>query len=162
MPDPRYTLDVLSAFSDLRMRQSVAQNPYYFRGFVGAFIPAGTHALIVRMFSNHTGPDPNATLDRATLKSFYSITGGPDSASLVYTPGYEQIPANWYKRAVGSEYGVANFGLDLNTIDSAHPGGVAFGGNTGTVNPFTGLNVSDLTVRAASLLSAHSIPPDVC
>ena len=130
------------------MQQSVAQNPYYFRGPTGATVPGGTHALIYRLFANHTG-SVDGTLDRDSLKAFFALSGGPDSSSLVYTAGRERIPDYWYKRAPGSDYGAEGFAQDAATIARQHPGTAAFGGNTGTVNSFVGLNVTQLTVRSA-------------
>lgn len=139
------TFDALSTLSNTRMDQSVSQNPYYFRAFVGAFIPPGTHAIMYRMLANHTGPTPDGILSQSTLKSFYSVAG-TSSSNFVYTPGHERIPENWYKRAPGSEYSVPGFVADVVMIDAQHPQGASFGGNTGTVNSFVGLNVTDLTV----------------
>lgn len=135
------------------MDQSVSSNPYYFRGFVGAFVPTGTHALIYRIMANHTGPTPDGILTQSTLQSFYSVAGSLGSFS--YTPGNERIPVNWYKRAAGTEYTVPGFVGDVVTMDAQHPQTGSFGGNTGTVNSFVGLNVTNLTVRDQSYHSAH-------
>lgn len=124
--------------------QSVSQNPYYFRGFFGLTIPPGTHAFIFRMFANKSAAYPEGFLDRATLKSFYAMTGPDDK--LVYSPGFERIPENWYTRAEGDPYDTFFFDRDFSTLVKEHPELVAFGGNTGTVNSFAGLDVGNLTV----------------
>ena len=103
-----------------------------------------THAFIYRMLANHSAEYPAGFMDRATLKSFYAMTG-PDN-NLVYTPGAERIPDNWYTRAVGDPYDTAFFASDVKTIFQENPDTIAFGGNTGTVNSFTPLDLGDFTV----------------
>ena len=71
---------------------------------------------------------------------------GPDNG-LVYTPGNERIPENWYTRAVGDPYSVPFFNSDFANQVHQHPELSAFGGNTGTTNSFTGLDITNLTVR---------------
>jgi hypothetical protein len=96
--------------------------------------------------SNHSAQYPNGILDKETLKSFFAITEQADG-TLTYTPGYERIPDNWYRRPLGvqNEYSPASFALDLVTIAQTVPGAVAIGGNTGTVNSFTGVDLADIT-----------------
>lgn len=140
-------------------RESVAQNPYYFRGFFGLLIPPGTHAFIVRMFANNSAANPDRVLGRDTLKSFYAM-GGPD-IKLVYSPGNEGIPENWHTHAADDLYTVPLIDMDLSALFQQHPELVAFGGTTGTVNSFTGLNIANLTVsfpRSASSKEAIANP----
>ena len=125
--------------------QSVSQNPYYFRGFFGFFIPPGTHAFIFRMFANNSAANPEGFLDRNTLKSFYAMTGS-DETGLTYAPGQERIPGNWYTRPKSNPYDIPFFFSDFKTLVQEHPELLAFGGNTGTVNSFTGLDIGNLTV----------------
>ena len=122
----------------------MSQNPYFFRTFAGFIVPPVAHAFIFRMFANKSAAYPEGFLDRNTLKSFYAITG-PDS-NLIYTPGAERIPENWYKRAPDDLYEAPFSAADILTIVSQHPELAALGGNTGTVNSFTGLSVTNLTV----------------
>jgi len=117
---------------------------------LGFFIPPGTHAFIFRMFSNKSATYPDGFLDRGTLKSFYSMTGA-DQSSLKYTPGAERIPNNWYTRAAGDPYSVPFFISDFKTLVQQHPELLTFGGNTGTVNSFTGLDFGNLTVSTLPL-----------
>ena len=97
------------------------------------------------MFGNKSAEYPEGFLDRNTLKSFYAMTG--TDGNLVYTPGNERIPDNWYTRALNDPYDVPVVDQDLIMIFQQHPELLAFGGNTGTVNSFAGLNVANLTVR---------------
>ena len=96
------------------------------------------------MFSNKSVEYPEGFLDRDTLKSFYGITGEEDN--LKYTPGTERIPYNWYTRAIADPYSGLSLVLDLKYFVQQHPELIAFGGNTGTVNSFTGLDIGNLTV----------------
>lgn len=157
--NPNYDLDLLATNAVKRYQQSVSQNPYYFRGFFGLTIPAGTHAFIFRMFANKSAAYPEGFLDRNTLKSFYAMTGTDDS-NMVYTPGTERIPDNWYTRAADDPYDVPLVDQDLTKLFSENPELVAFSGNTGTVNSFTGLNLANLTgglYNAETLLQGNNL-----
>lgn len=108
------------------------------------------------MFANKSAAYPEGFLDRSTLKSFYAMTGTDDS-NLEYTPGTERIPENWYTRAVGDPYDIPSLLQDISTLIEEHPELLAFGGNTGTVNSFTGLDIQNLTV---SILISCSVTLD--
>ena len=101
------------------------------------------------MFANKSAAYPEGFLDRNTLKSFYAMTGTDDS-DMVYTPGFERIPDNWYTRAIGDPYDVPLVDQDLTMLFAQNQELDAFGGNTGTVNSFTGLNVANLTVSTST------------
>lgn len=124
----------------------MAENPYYLRGGTGISVPPGALGLVAGLFSNKSAEYPGGFLDAATLKSIFSITG--ESGSLVYTPGHERIPNNFYKRNPLDEYSAANFGTDLGQIYRQNPAALSFGGNTGTVNSFTPIDVGNLSVSA--------------
>lgn len=96
--------------------------------------------------SNHSSEYPNGILDKETLKSFFAITEHADG-SLTWQPGYERIPDNWYRRPLGpqNEYSPASFALDLEKIAQTVPEAVSVGGNTGTTNSFTGVDLGDIT-----------------
>lgn len=99
--------------------------------------------------SNHSPEYPNGILDKTTLKSFFAITEHPDG-SLTWQPGYERIPDVWYRRPLGpqNEYSPASFALDLVKIAETVPEAVSVGGNTGTTNSFTGVDLGDITTGA--------------
>ena len=96
--------------------------------------------------SNHSAEYPNGMLDKETLKSFFAITEA-DDGTLTWTPGYERIPDNWYRRPLGAVngYSAVNFAQDLLQIAAVIPEAVSVGGNTGTVNSFTGIDLGDIT-----------------
>lgn len=96
--------------------------------------------------SNHSAKYPNGILDKETLKSFFAITEHADG-SLTWTPGYERIPDNWYRRPLGevNAYSPASFALDFQKLAAAVPEAASVGGNTGTVNSFAGVDLGDIT-----------------
>lgn len=98
---------------------SLYNNPYFFRGPVGAAVPPGTNGLAAHLFSNKSAQYPNGYLSRATLKSFFGVTGADDA--LQFTPGQERIPANWYKWAPSAPYTTASFAADVAAVYEAHP-----------------------------------------
>lgn len=58
-----------------------------------------SQTFIYRFMSNKSATYPEGYLNGEVLKSFFSVTGTP--GNFTYTPGYERIPDNWYKRAIG-------------------------------------------------------------
>ena len=93
--------------------------------------------------SNHTAEEPSGYLDGYNLKSFFSITGEP--GSFVWNAGQEQIPANWYRRPSTNQYSSQAAVLDVLGAYAKYPNTLKVGGNTGTVNSFTGVDIGNLT-----------------
>ena len=60
-------------------------------------------------------------------------------------PGYEKIPDNWYTRNKLDPYTIPFFQLDLTQAALEHPEFLNVGGNTGKVNTFTGVDLTNLT-----------------
>lgn len=75
--------------------------------------------------------------------SFFSVTGEP--GNFLHTPGQERIPDNWYKRPTANAANTASVNVDMVIGDLMYPGILRFGGNTGTVNSFTGVDTGNLT-----------------
>lgn len=96
--------------------------------------------------SNHSEEYPDGILDKETLKQFFSITEEEDG-TLTYKKGHERIPENWYRRPKGALYGYSpvSFATDLLAMAEIVPSVVSVGGNTGTVNSFTGIDLGDIT-----------------
>lgn len=96
--------------------------------------------------SNHSADYPAGILTNETLKSFFAITEAPDG-TLTYTPGYERIPENWYRRPLdaANEYSATSSATNLAQMASVVPEALSVGGNTGTVNSFTGANLGNIT-----------------
>jgi hypothetical protein len=86
----------------------------------------------------------------------WGVVDGPDG--LEYKRGHERIPENWYKIPV--DYSLVSLNLDLISWISKYPVLASIGGNTGTVDSFTGVNISDVTgglLNAASLLEGNNL-----
>lgn len=139
-----YDLSALTPFRATRFQQSINNNPYFFNGpFSGVLVQPAAYTFIYRYMANKSAEFPEGYLDANTLKSFFSITGTP--GNFKYTPGYEKIPDNWYKRAIGDEYGLVAYIGDVMAAAEKYPQFLSIGGNTGKVNTFTGVDVTNLT-----------------
>lgn len=96
------------------------------------------------MFSNKSTEYPdNGVLTPSILKPFFSISGS--DADLTYTPGHEQIPANFHRRAFGNEYTGADLFQDTIMFASYFPELFSIGGNTGKVDSYAALDLGNLT-----------------
>ncbi|KAL8973564.1 MAG: hypothetical protein Q9197_002187 [Variospora fuerteventurae] len=127
-----------------RFNYSIENNPYFFfPQFAGVLVPPAGYAFPPALMANKSAQYPQGYLDKETFKSFFAVTGQP--GSFKYQPGHERIPDNFYKRAPGTEYGIPDFLLDVLQFARQDPRLLSVGGNTGTPNSFTGLDVSALT-----------------
>ncbi|KAI9050843.1 hypothetical protein LZ554_004962 [Drepanopeziza brunnea f. sp. 'monogermtubi'] len=139
-----YDLSVLTPFRSTRFDQSINTNPYFFNApFSGIAVQPAGYTFIYRFMANKSAEHPEGLLNQEVLKSFYSITG--ESGNFQWTEGHERIPENWYKRALGDEYTLPFFVADVIAAALAYPKFASVGGNTGTVDSFTGLDLADLT-----------------
>ncbi|CAN9323128.1 unnamed protein product [Alternaria alternata] len=154
-----YDLTVMHPFRGKRYKDSVATNGHYWAGPVTHFaINTATYLFTYHFFSNHSAEYPEGYLDAETLKSFEGVTGQP--GSFKWAPGRERIPENWYRRAIGDDYGIAAFTLDAVGALQALPYMAVIGGNTGKPNTFTGVNIADLTggvFNAETLLEGNNL-----
>lgn len=103
---------------------------------------------------NHHFPTKTA---KEVVKSFFAIYGDDDS-NLEYREGWEQIPANWYKTPV--DYNLATLNADLLQLLARQPDLASVGGNTGSVNSFTGIDVDNMTggvYNAKNLLQGNNL-----
>lgn len=102
----RFTLANLRDQNLYNRKLSEATNPYYFSAqFSGLLVAPAAHNFIVNFMSNHTAEEPSGYLDKPQLKDFFSVTG-PDDA-LVWNPGHERIPSQWYRRPSDNPYTLA-------------------------------------------------------
>lgn len=137
-------IDLLTTFRATRFQQSIDNNPYFFNAPVsGLIVQPAAYTFMYRFMANKSAEYPMGLLDGETLKSFYSITG--DYPDFTYTPGYEKIPDNWYKRNPVDYYTIPYYALDLNTMALEHPEFLSVGGNLGETDTFTGIDPADLT-----------------
>ena len=73
--------------------------------------------------------------------------------------GREHIPDNWYRRAIGDDFGLVAFALDALDALKHLPYMAVLGGNTGEPNTFTGVNIADITggvFNAETLLEGNN------
>lgn len=93
--------------------------------------------------SNHTAEEPSGYLDGYDFKTFFGVSGEP--GPFVWNRGQERIPENWYKRPNDNQYASQDVVGDVLLGYFAYPDTLLIGGNTGTVNSFTGLDPGNLT-----------------
>lgn len=152
-----YTSEVMAEYAAKRFHETVAENPYFYYGpFTGMIARNAGYLFITRLFANHSSEHPEGVLTHDVIKSFFGVYG--DKGSFTYREGWEQIPQNWYKVPV--DYGLIQ--LNLDTVDwiLRHPELGSIGGNTGTVNSFAGVELTDLTsgvLNLAKLLESNNL-----
>ncbi|CAN9081888.1 unnamed protein product [Alternaria alternata] len=151
-------LSVIFPFRVERTKQSIATNGHFFAGpLTHLAVNSAAFYFTYRFFANHSAEYPEGYLDVNTLKSFEGITG--EQGNYKWASGQERIPENWYRRAIGDDYGI--LGLDLDAVDAItkYPELVRVGGNTGQPNTFVGVDVDDLTgnvFNAQTLLEGNN------
>ncbi|QDS68800.1 hypothetical protein FKW77_006000 [Venturia effusa] len=140
--ESNFDLGVLTSFRAKRLQQSLDNNPYFFNGpFSGIAVQPAAYTFMYRFMANHSAENPAGQLTKSVLKSFFAITGTDDNP--VYTPGYKKIPENWYRRSKTDEYSIPFFLDDLIAAAITYPQFLSVGGNTGTTNSFTGLDITN-------------------
>ncbi|CAI6290656.1 unnamed protein product [Periconia digitata] len=155
--DNEFTLDILRTHNKERHDFSVANNPYFFQAPFAGLVPPIAHHFVVNLMSNHSAERPNGFLTTEVFKSFFAISGQP--GNLVWNPGKERIPENWYRRPSSNPYDAARAAADVAILATRYPSVVRVGGNTGTVNSFTGVNLGDITggvYNAQTLLEGNN------
>ncbi|KAK0653933.1 hypothetical protein DIS24_g5642 [Lasiodiplodia hormozganensis] len=161
VPDAQsnYGLGLLTDFRVERFQQSISSNPYFFNApFSGVVVQPAAYTFIYRFMANKSAENPEGVLTKEVLKSFFGFTGPDDD--MVHNPGWERIPENWYKRALGDEYTIPFYALDLNAAALQHPQFLDIGGNTGTTNSFTPIDLQNLTgglYNAQTLLDGNNL-----
>ncbi|KAL2067474.1 hypothetical protein VTL71DRAFT_1899 [Oculimacula yallundae] len=138
-----YTLDMAAAQSDYVTRWSKMNNPYFFQAPFAGLVSPAAHDFVINFMSNHSAENPGGVLTRDVLKSFFSVTGEP--GSFVHNRGQERIPFNWYRRPTANAYNIPEVLNDVFINNGMFPGIVGIGGNTGTVNSYAGVELTDLT-----------------
>ena len=79
-----------------------------------------------------------------------SLSGGPDTETLLiveqtHSPGQERILLNWDRRPTTSQHDIVEVVADLQISNASYPDILRVGGNTGTTDSFTGVDLQDLT-----------------
>lgn len=93
--------------------------------------------------SNKTEENPQGVLNGDILKTFYAVTG--EDGNFQYNRGHERIPDNWYTRNADDQYSIAYLSSDDLEMVLQHLDLDSIGGNTGTVDSFTGVDFADVT-----------------
>ncbi|KAL1649581.1 hypothetical protein SLS58_001638 [Diplodia intermedia] len=152
------SMDLLADQAARRWEYSVAHNPNFYYGPVTGMVARNAgYFFLGRLLANHTEEAPEGVLTQEVLRKFFAVERGADG-ELQYTPGHETFPDNWYRKPV--EYGLVPLNLDIVGWVQKHPELGSIGGNTGTVNSFTGLDLSNVTggvVNAGSLLEGNNL-----
>lgn len=138
-----YNLDMAAAQSDYVTRWSKANNPYFFQAPFAGLVSPAAHDFVINFMSNRSAENPGGVLNRSVLKSFFGVTGEP--GSFVHNRGMERIPENWYRRPTANAYNIADVIADVLVNNAMYPGIVGFGGNTGKVNSYAGVELTNLT-----------------
>ncbi|EPQ30141.1 uncharacterized protein PFL1_02258 [Pseudozyma flocculosa PF-1] len=144
-----YTRDVLAKHRWERFQTSIAKNPnFFYSPFGGLVVTTAAHDFIVNFMANNTADEQGNNriyLDEHNLFPFFSIKRDPKSGELIYTPGHERFPEDWYRRPLAAQFGLADVVTNLLKSGAEHTELLSVGGNTGSVNSFAGLNVGNLT-----------------
>lgn len=134
------------------------RNGYFFNGPATIIVAPAAYSFQTAMMANHSAQYVNGYLDRETFKSFFGVTGSP--GTFTYKAGYERIPSNWYRRAIGNEYTLPLFLGDVLSHGTQAPEFLLPGGNTGKPSTFTPLNITALTkgvFNGATLLQGNNL-----
>lgn len=154
-----YDLQVITDQRHYQFQNSIHNNPYFFNApFAGVIAQPAAWSFIYRFMANKSEEYPSGRLDGEVLKSFYGITG--DDGNFKYTRGTERIPDNWYTRNIVDAYTIPYLELDTVNMLLQHPEFGSIGGNTGTVDSFTGVDPADLTggvFNAATLAKGNNL-----
>ncbi|OJD31450.1 oxidase [Diplodia corticola] len=152
------SMDELADQAARRWEYSVAHNPNFYYGPVTGMIARNAgYFFLGRLLANHTEEQPEGVLTQEVLRKFFAVEMGEDG-EMEYKVGHETFPDNWYKKKI--DYGLISLNLDTVGWVLKHPELGSIGGNTGTVNSFTGLDLSDITggvLNAASLLEGNNL-----
>lgn len=136
---------VLAEHSNNRKKHSIATNPNYFSpAYAGVAFTFGAHMFAYELLANHSAQDPRGVLTPAVFESFFSYTRDVEN-KLVFTYGHERIPDNWYRRANDDPWTLADILISTGQQCLSYPLNCQVGGNTGTVNSFSGVNLADIT-----------------
>ncbi|KAF2023096.1 Cloroperoxidase [Setomelanomma holmii] len=145
------SMDLLADQAARRWAYSIAHNPNFYYGPVTGMVSRNArHFFLGRLLSNHTSEHPDGLLTQDVFKKFFAVYEDAQG-NLDYREGHETIPENWYRKPV--EYGLVALNLDIVGWVMKHPQLRSVGGNTGTANSFSGLNMQDITSNVLNMAS---------
>lgn len=139
------TPQVLAEHQYNRKQHSIANNPNYFSPpYAGVVFTFGAHMFAYELLANHSAEYPRGFLTPEVFESFFSYTRDANG-DLAYTYGHERIPDNWYRRADDDAWTLTDILVSTAQNCLAYPSNCAIGGNTGTVNSFSGVDLGDIS-----------------
>ncbi|KAK3618549.1 hypothetical protein LTR22_026342 [Elasticomyces elasticus] len=134
-------------------------NPYFFNGqFTGVLVKPAAYTFIYRFMANHSAENPTSILADDVTSSWFGIQG--TSGNYQALQGQESISDNWYRRVIECPYETTNFTTDALNAIALYPKFADIGGDLGTTNSFTGVDVANLTagiLNAGNLLSGNHL-----
>nr|POF15021.1 aromatic peroxygenase [Quercus suber] len=153
-----YNMEIMRAFRGKRFQESIDKNPYFsYQPFGGIEVSQAAFTFIYRFMANKSAENPEGILNKAVLKSFHSISG-PEN-NLVWTPGHERIPDNWYKRHPSDEYSIPYFEADILYFAETQPEILTIGCNQGRVDSYNAIDAATISSGAytASQLAQNPV-----
>lgn len=139
------TARVMAQHSSNRKKYSIANNPNYFAPvYPGVAFTFGAHMFANVLLSNHSAQEPRGFLTKEVFMQFFGYTRDSNGA-LQYTFGSERIPDNWYKRSEQDPWTLADILASTAQQCVSYPSNCQVGGNTGTVNSFSGVDLGDIS-----------------
>ncbi|KAI5803968.1 hypothetical protein DFH27DRAFT_388292 [Peziza echinospora] len=148
---PNYcNLDLMANHRNWTINHSIANNPHFFFGpFSGLLVSTAGHTFVPAFMCNFTKEYPRGILNEEMLMDWWAFDRDPANPGRYKTrgKGWSTFPRDWHRRPIGVlyDYGLLAFSLDLVAIALKVPGALKIGGNTGTVNSFTGIDLGNLT-----------------
>ncbi|KAJ9249975.1 hypothetical protein DTO195F2_8345 [Paecilomyces variotii] len=155
--DGTFSTDLMAKRAKIRFDESIKTNPNFYYGPVtGTIARNAGYIFPLRLFANHSEENPTGVLTKEIVRDFFAIYG--EEGNFTYKEGWERIPENWYKTPL--DYGLVQLNVDLLDFLLQYPELASIGGNTGTVNSFTGVNLGDITggvLNATTLLQGNNL-----
>ncbi|EDU46685.1 oxidase [Pyrenophora tritici-repentis] len=152
------SMDAISDQAARRWNDSVNTNPQFWYGPITGMISRNSGILFLgRLLANHPPEHPTGILTQEIFRKFFAVYEKEDG-SFEYREGHETFPSNWYRTPL--EYGLVPLNLDLVSWWLRNPVLASIGGNTGTVNSFTGLDLHNITggiLNTATLLEKNNL-----
>lgn len=143
--DGLITPRVMAEHSSNRKKYSIANNPnYYSPPYAGIAFTFGAHMFAFELLANHSAEHPRGILTQDAFMKWFSYEKD-ENDELQFTYGHERIPENFYKRADDDAWTLTDILASTAQQCLAYPDNCQVGGNTGTVNSFSGVNLGDLT-----------------
>lgn len=145
-----YTMDSFRQLFKHWQEYSVSNNPWYSTPiFSTVVVSPAAYNFVINFMSNRSAENPSGILTPENYKTFFAITG--DYPNFTWKKGQEQIPKDFYRRTGTHPYTAQAVIEDVLLGYAAYPETLKIGGNTGKVNSFAGLDISDLTGGAYNL-----------